>query len=322
MKKIIILMFVILCIVSTGCSKNNKKNSDNYNKLSEEEQIWNDAKSEETYKYLANLPLNSFNEQEKDSYYTNLLDMKETNKFANKIYNLSKSNDINQVFESENEFKKQLICAYATSYTTYGECTNYSWRHVDFTSSENYKNLSNYKLKNVLEFGFNDNGTIDNKYSRGMLLNFVNESNNDELCIEYTYYYYNDSTLPFISASRIEKTCPDKSFGFGEYKYEPVDNDLIDSTINSSKEFLDFYLKYKQEIYYPKFLSDSNNYVNTDNNEPKIGMTAAEVKNSSWGSPDKINKDTYSWGTTEQWVYNKKGYIYFKNGKVTSISER
>ena len=38
-------------------------------------------------------------------------------------------------------------------------------------------------------------------------------------------------------------------------------------------------------------------------------MTAAEVKKSSWGSPDKINNDTYSWGTTEQWVYNKKGYI-------------
>ena len=103
-------MFVILCIVSTGCSKNNKKISDNDNKLSEEEQIWNDAKSEETYKNLANLPLNSFNEKEKDSYYTNLLDMKETNKFANKIYNLSKSNNINQViFTFIINMFKQLI---------------------------------------------------------------------------------------------------------------------------------------------------------------------------------------------------------------------
>ena len=39
MKKIIILMFVILCIVSTGCSKNNKKNSDNYNKLTNKPKI-------------------------------------------------------------------------------------------------------------------------------------------------------------------------------------------------------------------------------------------------------------------------------------------
>lgn len=55
--------------------------------------------------------------------------------------------------------------------------------------------------------------------------------------------------------------------------------------------------------------------------EPSIGMTAEEVKASTWGSPNKINKDTYSWGTTEQWVYDNYKYIYFKNGKVTSISE-
>lgn len=54
---------------------------------------------------------------------------------------------------------------------------------------------------------------------------------------------------------------------------------------------------------------------------PKIGMTTEEVLNSSWGKPEKINKDTYSWGTKEQWVYSDNRYIYFKNGKVTSISE-
>ena len=56
--------------------------------------------------------------------------------------------------------------------------------------------------------------------------------------------------------------------------------------------------------------------------KPKIGMSASEVRQSTWGYPDKINKDTYSWGTTEQWVYKNKGYIYFRNGVVTSISER
>ena len=55
---------------------------------------------------------------------------------------------------------------------------------------------------------------------------------------------------------------------------------------------------------------------------PKIGMSASEVRQSTWGYPDKINKDTYSWGTTEQWVYKNKGYIYLRNGIVTSISER
>lgn len=35
--------------------------------------------------------------------------------------------------------------------------------------------------------------------------------------------------------------------------------------------------------------------------EPKVGMTASEVRAGAWGEPDKINSDTYSWGTTEQW---------------------
>ena len=55
--------------------------------------------------------------------------------------------------------------------------------------------------------------------------------------------------------------------------------------------------------------------------DPAIGMTAEEVEASTWGSPKKKNKDTYSWGTTEQWVYSR-GYIYFRNGIVSSISER
>lgn len=55
--------------------------------------------------------------------------------------------------------------------------------------------------------------------------------------------------------------------------------------------------------------------------EPKIGMTADEVKDSSWGEPDKINKTTYSWGTTEQWCYSNNRYIYLDGGYVTAISE-
>lgn len=58
------------------------------------------------------------------------------------------------------------------------------------------------------------------------------------------------------------------------------------------------------------------------NSIPQVGMTPSEVEQTKWGSPDKINKDTYSWGTTEQWVYNDYGYVYFRNGKVSSVSQR
>lgn len=56
-------------------------------------------------------------------------------------------------------------------------------------------------------------------------------------------------------------------------------------------------------------------------NEPKIGMTADEIKASNWGNPEKINKTTYAWGVTEQWCYPNYKYIYFEDGIVTAIQE-
>ena len=58
--------------------------------------------------------------------------------------------------------------------------------------------------------------------------------------------------------------------------------------------------------------------------EPTIGMTAEEVRNSTWGEPDDINKTTTKYGTSEQWVYKNSNdfkYIYLDNGIVTAIQE-
>lgn len=49
-----------------------------------------------------------------------------------------------------------------------------------------------------------------------------------------------------------------------------------------------------------------------------IGMTADEVRASSWGRPTKVNRSTYSFGVREQWVYSG-GYLYFKDGVLESI---
>ncbi len=51
----------------------------------------------------------------------------------------------------------------------------------------------------------------------------------------------------------------------------------------------------------------------------RIGMSEQDVLDSSWGKPTKINKSVYSWGTHEQWVYPNDNYLYFENGKLTSI---
>lgn len=55
--------------------------------------------------------------------------------------------------------------------------------------------------------------------------------------------------------------------------------------------------------------------------QPAIGMTAAELKKSTWGEPEDINKSTYSWGIKEQWCYSDNRYVYLEDGIVTSISE-
>lgn len=54
--------------------------------------------------------------------------------------------------------------------------------------------------------------------------------------------------------------------------------------------------------------------------EPKIGMYADEVYDSSWGYPD--NKNTYkdSSGGTEVWFYPENNTITFKDGKVIAIN--
>lgn len=56
--------------------------------------------------------------------------------------------------------------------------------------------------------------------------------------------------------------------------------------------------------------------------DPKVGMTKTEVEGCAWGKPDRKNIDEYAWGTSEQWVYKSKGYVYFKNGVVSSVSKR
>lgn len=41
----------------------------------------------------------------------------------------------------------------------------------------------------------------------------------------------------------------------------------------------------------------------------------------SWGEPSDINKTSGSFGVHEQWVYSDGTYLYFENGKLTTIQE-
>lgn len=76
---------------------------------------------------------------------------------------------------------------------------------------------------------------------------------------------------------------------------------------------------YFDETEYSRLYLQPDDYVEPQ--EPEIGMTAEEVKNSTWGKPTKINKTTTKYGVHEQWVYSSGKYIYFDDGVVTSIQE-
>ena len=53
---------------------------------------------------------------------------------------------------------------------------------------------------------------------------------------------------------------------------------------------------------------------------PKIGMTAAQVKASCWGPPVYVNAKVRKTGKYEQYVYGDNKFVYFRDGVVTSVS--
>ena len=50
----------------------------------------------------------------------------------------------------------------------------------------------------------------------------------------------------------------------------------------------------------------------------RLGFTKAMCVE-AWGEPEDINKTSGSWGVHEQWCYSDGSYLYFENGKLTSI---
>ena len=50
-----------------------------------------------------------------------------------------------------------------------------------------------------------------------------------------------------------------------------------------------------------------------------IGMSATDVLDHGWCKPNSVNRTTTASGTSEQWVYSGRNYLYFTDGRLTSI---
>lgn len=128
----------------------------------------------------------------------------------------------------------------------------------------------------------------------------------------------------------------DKEDGSLRFELQDIGVSNLNMILSSNQEFIDYLIEYRDHYYSPlrnEKLAELESEITEEKQKreeeekwenmiPQVGMTSDEVKKTSWGEPDKINKDTYEWGVKEQWVYEKKGYVYFEDGKVTSVSER
>jgi hypothetical protein len=65
--------------------------------------------------------------------------------------------------------------------------------------------------------------------------------------------------------------------------------------------------------------STSVQNVSTAKRDVAVGMTTAEVLQSTWGAPSNKRTSKSSNGTTEVWLYSGNRSVYFFNGKVTQV---
>ena len=53
--------------------------------------------------------------------------------------------------------------------------------------------------------------------------------------------------------------------------------------------------------------------------DPRVGMTAEQVKASCWGKPGHVNRTHTADGISDQYVYGDGRYVDLRDGIVTSI---
>lgn len=200
--------------------------------------------------------------------------------------------------------------------------------------TNNSKNNSD-ELNNVLSFG-------KNLYTYNVcLINGDIATGNGEYYRAYRVYENGKKTISSIDeqkAQRIEKKQEDiydkakedaKSFLTDKINSSEIDKYVSQSVVKAyieivqDEELTELYNEWNKKNEIRKNEESAKEKEKEKERKKqqgvRIGMSKQDVLDSNWGEPIKINKSTYSWGTTEQWVYPNYNYLYFENGKLTSI---
>ena len=200
--------------------------------------------------------------------------------------------------------------------------------------TNNSKNKSD-ELNNVLSFG-------KNLYTYNVcLINGDKATENGEYYSAYRVYENGKKTISSIDEQKaqiIEKKQEDiydkakedaKSFLTDKINSSEIDKYVSQSVVKAyidivqDEELTELYNEWNEKNEIRKNEESAKKKEQEKERKKqqgvRIGMSKQDVLDSNWGEPTKINKSTYSWGTTEQWVYPNYNYLYFENGKLTSI---
>jgi hypothetical protein len=121
-------------------------------------------------------------------------------------------------------------------------------------------------------------------------------------------------SITFVAAATDKK----ETFDCGNYNYSIEQKAKYESTDNHS--WLDTNI-YERQLSNQEYMQELKSKCDQSMLPGvKIGMTAKTVREkTSWGEPNSINRSVGKWGVHEQWVYEGGDYLYFENGKLTSL---
>lgn len=134
-------------------------------------------------------------------------------------------------------------------------------------------------------------------------------------------------TFAYAAATAVFFACPawakyPQCAGNPEFaKCEKMWDEIASETPAKKAERAKRFAESKQEA--DKAVAAQPNYKHlpTYQHAPAIGMSVSEALESTWGRPTDINRTTTASTVREQWVYSSQRYLYFTNGRLTTIQD-
>ena len=152
----------------------------------------------------------------------------------------------------------------------------------------------------------------------GRFVGYTPESSSPAYHYNFTWSYDEEnSEIIIINIEKNEEQTRFKILDFDQ-------KDMIKAKFRLDEKILTRgYFNYEEIVRSYGSYSDSENQKKywLSGSDPEIGMSELDVKMSSWGEPNEINRTETKYGVREQWVYDNGKYIYLDDGIVTAIQE-